>query len=173
LTWLGISSTFSRFSGSDKDLTQKPGLAWDYDVDVLGYKAYMIDLTAALGLSQLKKLPANLVWRRHIQSEYNLRLCPEVRRPEWSETVQMYTARVEPKLRDDLMEYLSSKNIHTSVHYKPLHLHPINKGQRSEFRVANTEWKKMVTLPCHNGMSQEDIDYVIYWVNKFFDDIVK
>jgi perosamine synthetase len=170
LTWLGISSTYSRFSGTEKTGTQKPGLAWDYDVRVLGYKAYMIDLTAALGLSQLAKLPANLAWRRHIQSEYNLKLSPNVRRPAWSETVQMYTARVEPQFRDPLMEYLSSKNIHTSVHYKPLHLHPINHGQISEFRVADSEWIKMVTLPCHNAMTQEDIDYVIYWINRFFEE---
>jgi perosamine synthetase len=170
LTWLGISSTYSRFSGTEKNATQKPGLAWDYDVRVLGYKAYMIDLTAALGLSQLAKLPANLAWRRHIQSEYNSKLSPKVKRPAWSETVQMYTARVEPQYRDSLMEYLSSKNIHTSVHYKPLHLHPINQGQLSEFRVADNEWIKMVTLPCHNAMNQEDIDYVIYWINRFFDE---
>lgn len=170
LTWLGISSTYSRFANEEKSISQKPGLAWDYDVEVLGYKAYMIDLTAALGLSQLKKLSTNLAWRRHIQSEYNSRLTPQITRPVWSETVQMYTARVDGNLREQFMEYLSSKNIHTSVHYKPLHLHPINKNQKAIFPNAEAEWPRMVTLPCHNGMTQEDIDYVIYWINKFYEE---
>ena len=48
----------------------KPLYAWDYDVDILGYKAYMIDLTAAIfRLEQMKKLDKNLEWRRHIQSQ--------------------------------------------------------------------------------------------------------
>jgi perosamine synthetase len=170
LTWLGISSTYSRFANTNNTLVPKPGLAWDYDVEVLGYKAYMIDLTAALGLSQLKKLPANLAWRRHVQSEYNSKLHPEITRPVWSETVQMYTARINSEVREKFMEYLSSKNIHTSVHYKPLHLHPINKNQKALFPNADKEWLRMVTLPCHNGMTQQDIDYVIYWVNTFFEE---
>jgi dTDP-4-amino-4,6-dideoxygalactose transaminase len=169
LIWLGISSTYSRFADAKKNASQKPGLAWDYEVNVLGYKAYMIDLTAALGLSQMKKLPINLSWRRHIQTEYNSRLRSEITRPVWSETVQMYTARVDAILREEFMEYLSSKNIHTSVHYKPLHLHPIIQDQKADFVNAGTEWPRMVTLPCHNGMTQEDIDYVIYWVNTFFE----
>jgi perosamine synthetase len=173
LTWLGISSTYSRFANAKSSSTQKPGLAWDYDVNVLGYKAYMIDLTAALGLSQLKKLPENLAWRRYIQSEYNTKLSSEVRRPVWSETVQMYTARIPAHLREDFMDFLSSKNIHTSVHYKPLHLHPINHDQKSEFNNADKEWPQMVTLPCHNGMTQDDIDYVIYWINLYFEKFAK
>ena len=42
LTWLGITSTYSRSKSSNGT----PGYAWDYDVDVVGYKAYMIDLTS-------------------------------------------------------------------------------------------------------------------------------
>ena len=50
LTWFGVSSTWSRASGA------KPGYAWDYEIDQLGWKYYMIDLIAALGLSQMTKI---------------------------------------------------------------------------------------------------------------------
>ena len=56
LTWLGITSTYSR----SKSRNGTPGYAWDYDVDVVGYKAYMIDLTAAFCLEQMKKLDKHL-----------------------------------------------------------------------------------------------------------------
>ena len=163
LTWLGITSTFSRTN----KLGDKPGYSWDYDIDVLGYKCYMIDLQAAIALEQMKKLPKHLEWRRHIQKCYNQELEGLIRKPVWSETVQHYGARVPAAERNDMINYLADKKIHTSVHYKPLHTHKIVKQDRS-YTVADREWKKLVSLPCHPGMTQEDIDYVIYWVKEFY-----
>lgn len=169
LTWFGISSTYSRTKKStEASLNGRPGYSWDYEIDTLGYKAYMIDLTAAIGLSQMRKLSANLSWRKHIQSRYNAELHPMVQRPSHSETVQYYGARVPTEKRDNLISFLADKMIHTSVHYKPLHLHPITKQNRS-FPVADIEWLRLISLPCHSAMSDEDISYVIYWVNKFFN----
>ena len=163
LTWLGITSTFSRTN----KLGDKPGYSWDYDIDILGYKCYMIDLQAAIALEQMKKLPKHLEWRRHIQKCYNQELEGLIRKPVWSETVQHYGARVPAAERNDMINYLADKKIHTSVHYKPLHTHKIVKQDRS-YTVADREWKKLVSLPCHPGMTQEDIDYVIYWVKEFY-----
>ena len=163
LTWLGITSTFSRTN----KLGDKPGYSWDYDIDVLGYKCYMIDLQAAIALEQMKKLPKHLEWRRHIQKCYNQELEGLIRIPVWSETVQHYGARVPAAERNDMINYLADKKIHTSVHYKPLHTHKIVKQDRS-YTVADREWKKLVSFPCHPGMTQEDIDYVIYWVKEFY-----
>jgi perosamine synthetase len=67
MTWFGVSSTWSRSQGA----SGKPGYAWDYEVDHIGYKCYMIDLQAAICLEQMKKLPENLAFRRHIQKRYN------------------------------------------------------------------------------------------------------
>ncbi len=167
LTWFGISSTYSRTkSSSPANLNGRTGYSWDYEIEVLGYKAYMIDLTAALGLSQMKKLPENLKWRRHIQSRYNAELHPEVQRPAHTETVQYYGARVPANKRDSLISFLAEKLIHTSVHYKPLHLHPITKQNR-EYPIADVEWLRLISLPCHSAMTDEDISYVIFWVNQF------
>lgn len=166
MTWLGITSTYSRVNKSD-NITGKPGYSWDYDVDILGYKCYMIDLQASICLEQMKKLEKNLEWRRHIQKSYNEALRGLIREPVWSETVQYYCARVPSVDRDDLIDYLSTKKIHTGVHFKPLHKHKVVKQDR-EYPVADREWKKLISLPCHPGMNQEDIDYVIYWVQRFF-----
>ena len=159
LTWLGITSTYSRVK-KDDGLTGKPGYSWDYEVDVLGYKCYMIDLQAAICLEQMKKLPKHLEWRRHIQKSYNEQLGGLIRPPEWSETCQYYCARVPSIERDNMIDYLADKKIHTSVHFKPLHKYDIVKQDR-DYPVADREWKKLLSLPCHPGMSQEDIDYVI------------
>jgi len=166
MTWLGITSTYSRVR-KDDGLTGKPGYSWDYEVDVLGYKCYMIDLSAAICLEQMKKLPKNLEWRRHVQKCYNEGLDGLIRAPAHSETVQYYCARVPVAERDNMIDYLADKKIHTSVHFKPLHKYSIVKQDR-DYPVADREWRKLLSLPCHPGMTQEDIDYVIYWVKEFY-----
>ena len=166
MTWLGITSTYSRVKNMHSD---KPGYSWDYEVDLLGYKCYMIDIMASICLQQMKKLPKNLEWRRHVQKRYNEELADCIIAPPHSETVQYYCAKVPPEHRDNLIDYLASKNIHTSVHFKPLHKYNVVKSMNQrEYPVADVEWKKLISLPCHPGMNDEDIDYVMYWVREYF-----
>ena len=173
MTWFGVSSTFSRVAKNENDtVSGKPGYTWDYEVDKIGYKCYMIDLAAAICLEQLKKLPNILEFRRHVQTRYNNELCDQVIRPPWSETVQYYCAKVPHEDRDTLIDYLANKNIHTSVHFKPLHKYEIIQKHMThperEFKVADHEWLGLISLPVHPAMTEEDIDYVIYWVNEYF-----
>ena len=185
MLWFGVTSTWSR--AADETGT-RPGYAWDYQVNQLGYKYYMIDILAALGLSQLKKLPTFLDTRRHIQKRYNEELHSLIERPAYSDTVQYYCARLPVKFenlapdgsgysrkvsRDDLINYLADKKIHSSVHFKPLHLYDLLKDDNKRLNVSEREWVKLISLPCHNGMTDDDIDYVIYWVNKFIEDVYK
>ena len=171
MTWFGVSSTYSRVNKKDS-LSGKPGYTWDYEVSELGYKCYMIDLTAAICLEQMKKLPKNLEWRRHVQERYNNELCQEVSRPPYSDTVQYYCAKVPHEDRDNLIDYLADKNVHTSVHFKPLHKYEIIQKHMThpgrEFAVADHEWLGLVSLPVHPAMTDDDIDYVVYWVNEYF-----
>jgi len=89
--------------------------------------------------------------------------------PPWSETAQYYCARVPKEFRDELILYLSTKKIHTSVHFKPLHKYQVVKQQKA-FPIADDEWLKLITLPVHPGMTDEDVEYVIYWVKNYFDE---
>ena len=168
MTWLGITSTYSRVANNNNP-EGRPGYSWDYEVNMVGYKAYMIDLSASICLEQMKKLPKHLERRRYIQERYNKELHEIVGRPAHSETVQYYCSRVPPSHRDSLIDYLSSKKIHTGVHFKPLHKHSIVKQDR-DYPVADTEWLKLLSLPVHPIMTDDDISYVVYWVNKYFEE---
>tara|TARA_Y100001968_G_scaffold29596_1_gene22938 strand:+ start:146 stop:1255 length:1110 start_codon:yes stop_codon:yes gene_type:complete len=165
LTWMGITSSYSRSNLKGRGV----GYSWEYNAETIGYKAYMIDLIAAICLEQMKKLPHQLKIRRHIQTRYNLSLKNYIQIPFWSETGQHYPARVKVEDRDKLIEYLADKNIGTSVHYKPLHKHGVvSKMNQRDYPVANIEWLKLISLPCHPAMTDNDIDYVIYWVKEYF-----
>ena len=168
MTWMGVTSTYSRVKNS---YNGKPGYSWDYDIDILGYKCYMNDLSASIALEQMKKLPKNLEWRRHIQKRYNEELFGIVEAPLFSETVQHYVIRVSDEHRDNLIDYLSDKKIHTSVHYKPLHKHKVVSGMNQrDYPVANCEWKRIISIPCHAGVTDDDIDYVVYWIKQYFSE---
>ena len=66
-----------------------------------------------------------------------------------------------------LMEFLSSKKIHTTVHFKPLHLYPIFKQKRS-YPIADEQWHNFISLPCHAGMKNGDIDYEVVLGHRVF-----
>ena len=167
LTNFGIpEDTYKRAMNNDKN-NLKPGYVWDFEVSVLGYKSYMNDLQASLVLSQLRHLDEYLKIRMFIQKKYNDELPDELSRPVWSNTCGLYSPSVSAKIRNQLMNYLSSKNIHTTIHFKPLHLHPLFSQDR-KFPVADVEWLKFISLPCHPEMTEEDVDYVIYWTKEFF-----
>ena len=55
----------------------------------------------------MKKLPANLEFRRHIPSRYNSELPDVMERPPYSDTVQYYCPRVSEDVRDDMIYYLA------------------------------------------------------------------
>jgi perosamine synthetase len=167
LSWFGIPSTFSRIGGSRK------GYTWDYDIKNLGYKTYMIDLTASLCLSQFRKLKKNLSKRVFIRDYYIKNLRNHFNFLDNSETVQYMIVKLKKKYqRDNLINFLKSKNIQTSVHFKPIHLFKIFKNQYKQtgnFSIANKIWKQILTLPCHPGVTKQDLKYICYWINKFFE----
>ena len=166
LTNFGIpEDTYQRATNNSSTL--KPGYVWDFEISSLGYKSYMNDIQASLVLSQLKHLDKYLEIRMKIQKKYNDDLPDEIKRPEWSNTCGLYSPNVDPEIRNDLMSFLSSKKIHTTIHFKPLHLHPLFARER-KFAIADREWHKFISLPCHPGMDEDDIEYVIYWVKEFF-----
>jgi len=162
LTWLGIEkSTFDRVGNK--------GYSWDYEINHSGIKGYMTDVQAVIGLGQLKRLELMNARRREIQHKYNeaFKDIPEFTAPEYSHTVQYYTP--EWVNRDGLCEFLGEKGITTSVHFKPLHLMEYwKKGLKRE--LPNCEvWKKLLSLPVHHGLTEEELVFIIEQVKLFYN----
>ena len=169
-SWFGIPSTYSRVGKNKK------GYTWDYDITTLGYKTYMTDLTASLCLSQMSKLDKNLNKRIFIREFYKKNLTKHLTLLPDSNTVQYMIVKVKKlKQRDSLINFLKDKKIQTSVHFKPIHLFTLFKKQhkqKGEFPIANNVWKKIITLPCHPAVTINDLKYICYWINKFFNESV-
>lgn len=163
LTWLGVEkSTYERSEGKR--------YSWDYDITQAdGLKAYMNDLTSVIGLGQLERLEEMNAKRRAIQSVYNETFIAmkEIDIPQFSHTVQYYTMRCER--RDELSDFLASKEIATSVHFKPLsEMTYWKKAIKRELPVTNEVWPKLLSLPVHDGLTWLQVQYIIDCVKEFY-----
>lgn len=148
---------------------------WHYDMVLLGYNYRLTDVACALGLSQLRKLEANLKRRREIAARYTAvfremaGVCApavhEVALPAW----HLYPIRLElDRLsagRAEIFRALRAENIGVNVHYIPVHLHPYYRerfGYRGgEFPIAENAYESLISLPMFHGMCDVDAGDVI------------
>ncbi len=163
LTWLGIEK-------STWDRVGKSGYSWDYDItQSQGLKAYMTDVQAVIGLGQLRRLEQTNQRRRDIQTAYNeaFKNIPQIKIPAYSHTVQYYTMQCEN--RDALSDFLAQNGIITSVHFKPLsEMTYWKKAIKNPLPVNDAVWKKLLSLPVHNALTDEELNLIITKVKEFY-----
>jgi perosamine synthetase len=178
-----LAETLRRFRNhgisSDARKRQAEG-RWHYEMVLLGFNYRLTDIACALGVSQLKKLEANLSCRRAIADRYTAAFSclvgvmpPRVRadvNPAW----HLYPIRLNlEKLtadRSQIFRALRAENIGVNVHYIPVHSHPYYRdrfGYRGgEYPIAEDAYERLISLPMFHGMSDQDVEDVIAAVCK-------
>ncbi len=149
--------------------------SWCYEVSAPGFKYNMTDIAAAMGIVQLEK--ADTMWRRRV--EIARRYSESLSRSSLFEVPEEGSGRVHAwhlyqlrlnlgELRIDrarFVDQLQKRNIGTSVHFIPLHLHPYYRdtyGYRpSDFPVSVAEFEREISLPIYSRMTDEDVVDVI------------
>ncbi|MGC2185456.1 MAG: DegT/DnrJ/EryC1/StrS aminotransferase family protein, partial [Terriglobales bacterium] len=151
------------------------GGSWYYEVVRPGFKYNMTDLQAAIGLHQLRKLPSFHSRRQEIVQQYNAAFSQldEVHIPHEGDGVEhawhLYVLRLNTDQlrisRGDFIEELRARNIGSSVHFIPIHLHPYYRDKYqfspNDFPVACRAWERLLSLPLAPKMTGEDVDDVI------------
>ena len=70
--------------------------------------------------------------------------------------------------RNKFIEELAQSGVASSVHWRPLHLHPYYQEslgwQPEDCPVATETWLRLVSLPLFPGMREEEIEHVIHTV---------
>ncbi len=163
LTWLGVEK-------STYDRVDQKKYTWDYDIRQSdGIKAYMTDVQAVVGLGQLRRLEETNERRREIQTRYNeaFKDIEQIKLPMYSHTVQYYTMKCTN--RDGLSEFLAENGIATSVHFKPLsEMTYWKKAVKNPLPVTDKVWLELLTLPCHNALKDDELEYIISKVKEFY-----
>jgi dTDP-4-amino-4,6-dideoxygalactose transaminase len=160
------------------------GGSWYYEVNAAGYKCNMTDIQAALGIHQLARLDEFVEIRRRYAGVYNagFKDLPEVAtpavRPGEDHVYHLYVIRLAlgqlSVNRTDFIEILRARNIGTSVHFIPVHLHPFYRDRfgyrRGDFPVAEAFYEQVVSLPIYPAMSEADVRYVVNNVRNVIED---
>jgi perosamine synthetase len=178
-----LAESLRRFRnhGISSDARQRHAAGqWHYEMVLLGFNYRLTDVACALGLSQLKKLEANLARRRQIAARYTaaFRNLPDVLipgvRPNVNPAWHLYPIRVNrAQLNTDrahVFRALRAENIGVNVHYIPVHMHPYYRDRfgykGGEYPVAEAAYEQLMSLPMFHGMSDQDVEDVIAAVKK-------
>ncbi len=148
---------------------------WAYEILAPGFKYNMTDIQGALGLWQLRKLARFQRRRREVVSAYQAAFAGEealelpVERPWVEHGWHLYILRLRPPAlrigRDRFIEELAARNIGTSVHFIPIHVHPYYRDKyryaADAFPVAYDAFQRMLSLPLNPRLSDQDVADVI------------
>ena len=162
-----------RNHGIDSDFRQREQAGtWEYDAVELGFNYRLSDINAALGASQVRKVPAWVEHRRHLANRYRELLRelpvtmltePEHVRASWHLFPILIDATDTAPSRADVFTTLRAAGIGVNVHYRPLHLHTTfaHVGAKNDFPVAEQSYARLLSLPMWHGLSEDDQDRVI------------
>jgi dTDP-4-amino-4,6-dideoxygalactose transaminase len=172
-----------KFHGMDREAWKrfaKPGSP-RYDVAVPGFKYNMMDIQAALGLHQLKRLDGFLRERERLAARYDEALdgLPGLILPQrvaypvrhaW----HLYTPLLDiDRLaidRDRFLDELKRRNIGTGLHYTAAHefsYYASGFGWRPEdFPEAHFVSERIFSLPLFPGLTEADQDDVVEAVSE-------
>ena len=171
-----------RFHGIERDAWKRFGKDGSPHFDVLepARKANFMDLQAAMGLHQLKKLDGfnarrEQLFRRYFDllGDLDAVLLPAPGDAVHGHCFHLFVARIRPERagmdRDTFVARLKEENIGTGIHYRPAHVHSFYRDYYAEHPRAlpqdglpHTEWsgERLLSLPLWPGLTEADQDQV-------------
>ena len=172
--WLYNQFLLNSLHGQSKDALTKTKLgAWEYDVLTPAYKSNMTDLTAAIGLVQMKRYPAMLARRKELITHYDQELKGlnlQVRDHYTSEHISsghLYQVRLlgkDGKMRNEIITKMAEQGITCNVHFKPLPMMTAYKNlgfDINNYPNAYHQFINEITLPLYTRLTDEEVDYII------------
>lgn len=144
-----------------------------------GYNYRMPEISAAIGLVQMKKMEEFISHRNKVAELYNKLaeefswIVPQEVKKKNRSTYYAYITIIKnsaPLHRDKLAEELSQEGVGTSVIYHPIHLQPFYKKKfgykKGELPVSEAIGEHSLSLPMYNNMLLENVEKVFNIVKK-------
>jgi dTDP-4-amino-4,6-dideoxygalactose transaminase len=141
-----------------------------WDMELLGYKANMTDIQAALLLPQLARIDERLAAKERVCQRYDERLAgaPGIMTPAVlpgsRHARHIYTVWVDPARRDRVLTGLQEAGIGVAVNFRAIHL--LSYYQRTfgfepgSFPEAERIGASTITLPMYPQLTDDEVDYV-------------
>ena len=158
-------------------LYRNHGLSNRDEVLIFGHNSRLDALHAVIGSRLIRE--TETITSRRIANARKLdkalgALTPEVRVPRRAanekHVYHLYIVRVDR--RDELLAYLKKNGIDARVHYPvPVHLQPAAKAlgyKVGDFPVAERDSRESITLPVHQHLTGEELDYMVARIRSFY-----
>ena len=135
---------------------EQEALPWSYEQQLLGFNYRMNELSAALGISQLKRVEKIIKTRNKLLQRYKTLLANmplEFLEIEENVVSSVHLAMIrlnEPAHQLELYNYLQERNIGVQIHYIPIHLQPYYKRlgfRKGDFPKSEDFARSVISLP--------------------------
>lgn len=170
----GMVRAADRFANRGMAFDGDEANPWFYEMQEIGYNYRITDMQAALGTSQLRKLPTFVAQRQALVLRYNARLegcgpliLPNAATPDSLPAQHLYAVRIDfeaaGRSRRAVMGALREAGIGTQVHYIPVHSQPYYSdlyGAR-DLPGAVAYYARTLSLPLYPAMTLDDVDRVV------------
>jgi dTDP-4-amino-4,6-dideoxygalactose transaminase len=170
----GILTTNDAKFATKLKLLRHHGLKNRDEVEFWGFNSRLDTLQAAILRTRLPKIKGIIEKRRKTAQKYsealkNILQCPRENSGEFH-TYHVYVIQTER--RNELQKFLSDRGIETKVHYPiPIHLQKaasyLGYGPGS-FPMVETQASRILSLPIHQYLKDEQIQWVIESIRDFF-----
>jgi perosamine synthetase len=139
------------------------------------FQAHISNVTAALGLSQVKRIDAILARRKRAEHWYfeyvksfegikDPYIAPDVTEAHWFLYVVHLGTRFTRSARDQIVEDLRTESIAAAAYAQPLHTQPHYVGlgyRRKDFFVTEKVADRSLVLPFHAHLDEEQIAFIV------------
>ena len=140
--------------------------AWYYEIDELGMNSRLTDMQAALGRTQLDKLPRFIARRHELALRYDSLLAdlPVETAPAAPEGSvhghHLYPIRVGQ--RDEVFAYLREHGVGVQVHYVPIHQQPAYADvPGTDLPHTEHAYRRLLSLPLYPALTDDEQDIVV------------
>ena len=147
------------------------------EVDIYGYNSRLDSIQAVVGKHLIKDIDwiteTRIKWAQKLDAALakladNLFVPTRREHKRYVHHLYMFSAND----RDDLLHFLIDNNIEAKIHYPiPMHLQrcaALLGYKEGDFPVTERQAKSIITLPVHQHLKEEQVDYMVHKINEFY-----
>lgn len=163
-------------NGQNKSAFEKNQIGgWKYDIIDQGLKVNLPDLCATIGVAQMRKYKSEFlpdrknIYNHYVNalSKYDWAIIPPFKSNDTESSYHLFLLRIKgftEEQRDEMIKVISESGVGVNVHYIPMPMLTLfkNKGYKMEDYPKTYEmYANEISLPVYNGLTNQQLDYVI------------
>lgn len=152
----------------------------------LGYNYRLDEMSAALGVAQMKRIKNILAKRKRVADVYNKKLkkvegvkIPYINKDckqSWFVYVVILDKKFAGEKRNMVIKKMAEKGIQCSNYFQPIHLQPFYKNEfgykEGDFPVTEDIGKRTLALPFFNDLKENEIDFIVKNLKEVLNELI-